>query len=307
MVESIPGAGSTFSFEVLLDRTPHQDTVIIDGIRPGDLRLLVVEGDDEVRKHFINITDSFGINTDSAPGYSEALELVEAAGVSGRPYDIIFIDYDLHNSGIDDIFAKLGCLIDKNTVVIITTYLELHRIERLALDNQITRFITKPLFPSSVLDVINDVVGTKLKGLEIKTEKTTDVMDLSDVQILLVEDVEINREIFIALLENTRMKIDVAENGLVAVSVFNENPEKYDLIIMDIQMPEMDGYQATRAIREIGHPRAKTIPIIAMTANAFKEDIERCLENGMNDHLAKPIDEKAVIEKIARYSKQAKF
>jgi len=118
--------------------------------------------------------------------------------------------------------------------------------------------------------------------------------------------VEINREIFIALLEETRISIDIAENGLVAVTKFRESPDKYDLVIMDIQMPEMDGYQATRTIREMDLPRAKIIPIIAMTANAFKEDIDRCLESGMNDHLAKPIDEKAVIEKIVYYSEQVK-
>ena len=145
-------------------------------------------------------------------------------------------------------------------------------------------------------------MGTTLKGLDIKKEKTTEIPDLSNVHILLVEDVEINREIFITLLENTRLVIDIAENGLIAVSKFKESPDKYDIIIMDVQMPEMDGYEATRSIREVDLPRAKTIPIIAMTANAFKEDIDRCLESGMNDHLAKPIDEKIVIEKIVHYS-----
>jgi len=125
---------------------------------------------------------------------------------------------------------------------------------------------------------------------------------LSGVKIILAEDVEINREIFIALLEETHITIDVAENGLIAVSKFRENPDKYDLIIMDVQMPEMDGYEATRTIRAMNTPRAKDIPIVAMTANAFKEDVDRCLAAGMNDHLAKPIDEKSVLEKIVHYT-----
>ncbi|MDR0496520.1 MAG: response regulator [Treponema sp.] len=148
----------------------------------------------------------------------------------------------------------------------------------------------------------------------IETDKTREVPDLSDISILLVEDVEINREIFLALLEATKIKIDTAENGLIAVTKFIENPDKYDVIIMDIQMPEMDGYGATRNIRafetelrfieesEGGIKPRQQVPIIAMTANAFKEDIERCLESGMNDHLSKPIDEVAVIEKIMHYS-----
>jgi PAS domain S-box-containing protein len=143
--------------------------------------------------------------------------------------------------------------------------------------------------------------GAALNSPEVKTDTAAEIPDLSGVNIILAEDVEINREIFIALLEETHIIIDTAENGLAAVSKFRENPEKYDLIIMDVQMPEMDGYEATRTIRAMDTPKAKNIPIIAMTANAFKEDVERCLEAGMNDHLAKPIDEKSVIEKITRY------
>jgi len=139
---------------------------------------------------------------------------------------------------------------------------------------------------------------------ETCTADTYVTPDLSGVTIILAEDVDINREIFAALLDETNISIDSAENGLVAISMFKENPDKYDLIVMDVQMPEMDGFQATRAIRAMDIPKAKTIPIIAMTANAFKEDVERCLESGMNDHLAKPIDEKAVIEKILLYLKK---
>ena len=122
--------------------------------------------------------------------------------------------------------------------------------------------------------------------------------DFSDVTLLLAEDIDINREIFVALLDGTGIQIDTAENGLVAVQKFKENPGKYDIIVMDLQMPEMDGYEATRTIRSLDNPQAATVPIIAMTANAFKEDVEKCIASGMNDHMSKPIDEKIVIEKI---------
>jgi len=136
---------------------------------------------------------------------------------------------------------------------------------------------------------------------ENRTERTDGLPDFSNVRILFAEDVEINREIFITLLEETGINIDVAENGVIAVEKFTQNPGKYDLIIMDVMMPEMDGLEATRAIRAKAYSRAKTIPIIAMTANAFKEDIDKCIESGMNDHLAKPIDMDAVIEKMRLY------
>jgi len=116
--------------------------------------------------------------------------------------------------------------------------------------------------------------------------------------ILLVEDVEINREIVLALLEPTMLKVDCAENGIEAVDAFTTNPLKYDMIFMDIQMPEMDGYTATRRIRDSGVPRAREIPIVAMTANAFREDIEKCLEAGMDDHIGKPLAFDKVIETL---------
>jgi len=122
-----------------------------------------------------------------------------------------------------------------------------------------------------------------------------------DNTILLVEDVEINREIVTTLLEPTKLKIDCAENGVEAVKMFLRNPSKYDLIFMDIQMPEMDGFGATKRIRESGAERAKEVPIIAMTANAFKEDIDKCLEAGMNGHIGKPLSLELVIETLEKY------
>jgi len=302
--ESEPGRGSTFIFEVNLEQTSHQDTVIFDGIRPGDIRLLIVESDDAARSRFLNITERFGITTDAAANVDETLSLLETAANTGRAYDIIFLDYDMPGTNGIEFVNQLNGLIQRNTVIIITTYLQWHRIEKFALENNITRYIVKPLFPSSVLDAINDVVGTALKSFDIKTDTDEDAPDLSGVSIILAEDVAINREIFLALLEKTRISVEPAENGLIAVEKFRENPGKYNLIIMDVQMPEMDGYQATQAIRALDIPEAKAIPIIAMTANAFREDVERCLKSGMNDHLAKPIDEKSVIEKILRYSKR---
>jgi len=109
-------------------------------------------------------------------------------------------------------------------------------------------------------------------------------------KILLAEDVEINREILIALLEDTRIEIDCADNGEEAVRMFKESSEDYDLIFMDLQMPVMDGFEASRTIRALSTDKAKNIPIIAITANVFKEDVEKCLANGMNDHIGKPID-----------------
>ena len=118
---------------------------------------------------------------------------------------------------------------------------------------------------------------------------------------MLAEDVEINREIVQTLLEPTLLKIDCAANGAEAVRLFTEAPDKYDMIFMDVQMPEMDGLEATRFIRSLGFPKAKEIPIVAMTANVFREDIEKCLESGMNSHVGKPLNFEEVLEALNTY------
>jgi len=139
----------------------------------------------------------------------------------------------------------------------------------------------------------------------VAIEEDVNEKDLEGVyegrRVLLAEDVEINREIVITLLEPTLLAIDCAENGAQAVRMFAEAPEKYDMIFMDIQMPEMDGYEATRRIRALDIPEAKKIPIVAMTANVFREDIEKCLEAGMDSHIGKPLDFQEVMNKLDRY------
>jgi CheY-like chemotaxis protein len=152
---------------------------------------------------------------------------------------------------------------------------------------------------SFIFDVKLQRDDTNCDGSASAGKSSGTIPDFSQYKLLLAEDIEINREIFISLLEPTGIAIDTAENGRIAFNTFKQNPDKYNIIIMDLQMPEMNGLEATRAIRELG----TKIPIVAMTANAFKEDVEQCLAVGMNDHLMKPIDLDAVIEKIGKYCK----
>jgi len=125
--------------------------------------------------------------------------------------------------------------------------------------------------------------------------------DFHNRTILIAEDVEINREIMSAVLEETGVGVEYAENGRLAVSMYSADPLKFDLILMDINMPEMDGYEATREIRARDLEQAKRVPIVAMTANVFKEDIEKCIASGMNDHTGKPIDANELCGKIEKY------
>jgi len=160
------------------------------------------------------------------------------------------------------------------------------------------KFLQKPLFRSTITNIINEYLGIAIP----QPEETADITDLFKGHcILLAEDVEINREVVRALLEPTGIAIDCVVNGKKAVQAFNETPAKYDMIFMDVQMPEMDGYEATRCIRELDLPKARTIPIIAMTANVFKEDVEKCFEAGMNGHIGKPLDFDEVLDKLRTY------
>lgn len=148
--------------------------------------------------------------------------------------------------------------------------------------------------------IVRQYVGTQLFNTEREKKKAKNY-DFSGKCALLVEDIDINREIVIALLENTGLEIEEAENGQVALDKYLSSPQRYHVIFMDIHMPVMDGYAATRAIRAAQTPNAGTIPIIAMTANAFQEDILRCHEAGMNDHVAKPVDTGELLKKIELY------
>ena len=301
-VESEYGNGAKFIFEVKIECASHQGAVIFDGIAPGDLKLLFIESDIDVRNRFIYITGGFGVNAELAESADEAAGMLESANRDGKAYDVVFIECDMPGmSGLETV-DRLSGIIDNSTIVMVTSLLKWHKIEKDVNMNGITGFITKPIMPSAVLDAIGDILDSKKKALVVKMDAGPDSPDLAGVNLLLVEDVELNREIFSALLNRTGISIEFAENGSVAVSKFKEGYEKFDIIIMDIEMPIMDGYNATQTIRALDIPKAKSIPIIAMTANVFKEDIEHCLLSGMNDHLAKPIDEKIVIEKIMRYT-----
>jgi CheY-like chemotaxis protein len=153
-----------------------------------------------------------------------------------------------------------------------------------------------------LINAINDCIGISLKIDSGQQEEFIETnFNFNGHSILIAEDIEINREIMTALLEGTGISIDFAENGKQAVSIFEKNPDKYGLILMDVNMPEMDGYEATKAIRALKFEEAKYICIIAMTANVFREDIVKCLSVGMNDHIGKPIDLNDLLKKLNKY------
>jgi CheY-like chemotaxis protein len=211
-----------------------------------------------------------------------------------------FVDWKM--PGMDGIELSRRIREDTSTksVVIMISAAEWSSVEGMAKAAGVDKFLAKPLFPSAILDCINECLGENTLPDDSDTDGG-DPDDFSGRCVLLAEDVEVNREIVLALLEPTGITVDCAENGDIAVEMFKAAPDRYDLIFMDMQMPEKDGLQATRLIRVLDAPQAKTIPIVAMTANVFREDIEKCLDAGMNDHLGKPLDFDEVLKILRRY------
>jgi signal transduction histidine kinase/DNA-binding response OmpR family regulator len=296
-IESEAGRGSTFGFIIQARRGISQGySPLIPGADWTNIRVLAVDDAQDIREYFADIARGFGIMCDTAPGGEEACNLIDRNG----PYDIYFIDWRM--PGIDgiELSRRIRDRGGNKSVVIMISSTEWSVIEKDAKNAGINKFLPKPLFPSIIADCINECLGTAPAD---KSAKKTKMDDFSGHRVLLAEDVEINQEIVLIMLEPSNLVIDCARNGTEALKLFSENPDGYEMIFMDVQMPEMDGYEATRRIRAFEKNREKKIPIIAMTANVFREDIEKCLDAGMNGHLGKPLVLDSVLDTLREYLK----
>ena len=291
-ISSELGKGSTFTFVVKLKRCPDKEPMIVNW---DALRVLVVDDDPITLEYIKEVVEGFGAVCDVALHGGDALRMIEEKG----QYNIYFVDCKMPELDGFELTRIIKAKATENIFIVMISAHEWSSIEEEAKRAGIDHFISKPIFPSGIMDAVNTFLGLDQEKVEIVRENVTDRFDGRCV--LLAEDVEINREIVLALLEPTMLTVDCAEDGAEALRMFNEAPEKYNMIFMDVQMPNMDGYEATRAIRGSEHLRGKTIPIIAMTANVFREDVEKCLEAGMNGHVGKPLDLDEVVATLRAY------
>ena len=295
-LQSQPDFGSTFSFTVLMKRggdAPKR--LLAPGINWRNIRIFSVDDDPEIRRFFKETSATLGIDSEVAAGGEEAVEMLERK----NDYNIFFIDWNMPGMNGIQLARKIRAEARQKPIVILFSSIEWDSIKDEARDAGVDKFMSKPLFRSDIIECINECIGIGDKP--VQDDKIEEMDDFSGHRILLAEDVGINREIVMALLEPTNIEIDCAVNGAEALRMFSETPDIYDMIFMDLQMPEMDGYEATRRIRYLHIPKAKTIPIVAMTANVFMEDIEKCLKAGMDSHLGKPLDFEEVRKKLRRY------
>ena len=294
-VESEQHKGATFSFTVRMQRgTEKKQESLYRGIDWNDIRIMVVDDDPVILEYFREIAQGFGLYCDTALSGEEALRMAESNGI----YHIYFVDWKMPGMDGIQLADHLKSRVSADSVVIMISAYEWGAVAEEAKKAGVDIFLSKPLFPTAVADAINESLGM---GRRIEEAQANINGLFAGKRILLAEDVDINREIVQSLLQPTQIGIDCAENGREAVELYHESPEKYDIIFMDVQMPEMDGYEATRRIRALEVPDAKKIPIIAMTANVFREDVERCLEAGMNSHVGKPLDFNEVLDNLCTY------
>lgn len=285
-VESEKGVGTEFIVVVTL-RNCENPNVELDSISTKDMHVLVVDDDPIACEHARVVLEESGIRTDTCTSGKEALELLEVYHAKHEPYNLVLLDWKMPEMDGVDVAKEIRKRYDNETTVIILTAYNWDEIMDEALHTGVDSFLSKPLFASSVVDEFMRIA--RRNSMSVFNEKKR--ASLSGRRILLAEDFIVNAEIVKEQLDFRGAKVDHAENGRIVVDMFKESePGYYDAILMDVRMPETDGLEATRLIRALPRPDAKTVPIVAMTANAFDEDVQRSLQAGMNAHLSKPVE-----------------
>ena len=295
-VESLPEKGSSFIFEISLDEqhgTEIQTKVF------KDKRVLIVDDTPSWQQVLKSMLEQYAIVPKVVSSGEEAITLVCN---EGEKFDLMLIDW--YMPGMDGIEATRMILEHSReppaTIIMVSAY-QKETVRQAAKEQGISTFLPKPINPSTLYDVIVDAFGEGEKiayqRSACSTSLKNELTSLQGSHIMLVEDNSLNREIITGMLEHSGIIIEEAHNGEQAVQMYEKEPDKYELILMDIQMPKMDGYEATSIIRE----KDKDIPIIALTANALLKDTKKTKKAGMNEHLNKPIDVEKLFAALLRF------
>ena len=291
--ESEVGKGTTFT--VVLD-IPVADRQRED-MQLDPVDVLVIDDDETVLQTAVTSLQSLGANAEEARSGEEALGMIKHRHFSGQHYDVVIIDWKMPDMDGVETIRRIRSEIDPDIPILLISAYDWSEIEDVAKEAGANGFVSKPLFKSTLYDKINALMGKEPRV----QEPEEDYSDLHGMRILVAEDNDINWEIISAMLSMFGITAERAENGRKCVDIVSTSAaDTYQLIFMDVQMPEMNGLDATRTIRKLEDPAIASIPIVAMTADAFSENVTECLNAGMNGHIAKPVDIKLVIKEIRR-------
>ncbi|MDM8535585.1 response regulator [Desulfobacterales bacterium HSG17] len=316
--KSAEAQGSTFYFTlpfVLQSKEKHYDLLAPEGLR--ELKVMVVDDNDAARIILRDMLEAFGsFQVTTADSGTKALWELKNA-LNDKPYDLVLLDWkmpDMNGFEVasqiinDPVFMNKGAM---PRIIMVTMYgredvFQHSKAEKIGIDS----LLLKPVSSSEMFNSIMEIFGCEdavvpRERIDMEEAGIQALEGIRGARVLLAEDNEINRNLAVALLEEAELFIEVAENGLEAVKMVKTAAPLYDAVLMDIEMPVMDGYQATRTIRKI--PQCNDLPIIAMTAHAMKGDREKCLDAGMNDYLAKPIDERMLYALLCKWIKPEKI
>ena len=293
-VESEKHKGTTFTVTVTLIECDRKNVGEEEfDLHPHELCVLVIDDDPIACEHAQVVLGQVGVNCETALSGAEGLQMAKLRYARREPYNLILVDWRMPDMDGMETTRQIRAAVGTETPVIILTSYNWDDIENDAKSAGVDTFVAKPLFAGAVLDEFREVFKKK------NTKLIRETADLKGRRVLLVEDVKVNAEIMIMMLSMREIKADLAENGRIALEKFEEHEEGYyDAVLMDMRMPEMDGLEATRRIRAMNRLDAKNIPIIALTANAFDEDVQHSMQAGLNAHLSKPVEPDVLFETL---------
>lgn len=293
-VESEKNKGTTFTVTITLIDCDHknareEETVI----QLHELCVLVIDDDPIACEHAQLVLGQVGVNCEKALSGAEGIQMAKVRLARREPYNLILVDWRMPGMDGVETTRQIRAAVGYETPVIILTSYNWEEIEDGAKAAGVDTFVAKPLFAGAVLDEFREAFKKK------NTELVREAANLKGRRVLLAEDITVNAEIMILMLSMREIQTDLAENGRIAVEKFEEHEEGYyDAILMDMRMPEMDGLEATRRIRAMDRSDAKRIPVIALTANAFDEDVQLSMQAGLNAHLSKPVEPEALFKTL---------
>ena len=311
-VESVPGIGSTFTFTIRFGLQPESAPCCI--LPPVDIlgmRVLVVDDNANAREILVETLTACSFNVFSVESGERAILELERAAAHNQPYRVVLMDWKM--PGMDGLETASKIRHDENLseipVIVMVTAFGREEIKQKAEQVGIQGYLTKPVIPSAIYNTIVEAMALpntgQLHNVMAGPRKGTAVTKLNGAMILLVEDHHINQMVAREILERAGMQVHIAVNGQEAVEVLNNRNIDYDAVLMDLQMPVMDGYEATRLIRM--DERHRELPIIAMTAHAMVDEIQKCLNTGMNDHVAKPIVPERLMAVLKKWIRKSDY